>query len=353
MHDVFILMQAQGGNFYLPPQASSVSGAVDFGINLLLVISAIFFALIVGLMVFFVWKYRRKEGDYPDPHAVHHHTGLELVWSIIPSILLVVIFGVTYDGYSKIHTVPEKAMEIKVSARQFDWQFEYEGGTVSKTLKVPVGQKIKLVMRSSDVLHALFIPAFRIKHDVVPGRFHELSFEATVEGTYILYCAEYCGASHSKMITQVEVMSAVAFDKWKNADRFDVAKLSEQQWKDYRKGKTGSLKKKWPTMKIPTLAQYGRTMFDRHGCGTCHTTTAQKMVGPGLAGLWGKKQKLVDGREVTIDEPYLIRSIKDPSADIPAGYPKPSQMEAILARPDKVTPRQTIAIIEYIKTLKK
>ena len=243
--------------------------------------------------------------------------------------------------------------EITVHARQFDFQFECQGGLLSKTLKVPVDQPVKLIMRSSDVLHALYVPAFRIKQDIVPGRYTIISFKATVLGTFPLYCAELCGPSHSQMTTVVEVVTYAEFEKWLKMDRFRLNKLSEPEWQAYRKGDVAALRKRWPQLRIPTMAGHGRELFDLHGCGTCHTTTTRKLVGPGLAGLFGSTRKLIDGRTATVDEAYLRRALTEPSADIPVGYAKPSQMDALLTRPDKPTPREIVALIAYLKTLKK
>ncbi len=207
------LAQSQGGSFWLPPPQSTTAGAVDDAFYFLLAISTFFFVLIVVLMAVFVVVYRRRPGVEAPGNASHNNL-LEFTWTAIPVGIVIVIFYMGFTGYMDMRIAPRDAYEIHVTGQKWKWTFTYPNGFVSDELHVPVERPVRLVMSSEDVIHSLFIPAFRVKMDVVPGRYTETWFHAREPGTYGLYCSEYCGTSHSDMLTDVVVHKPGEFDKW-------------------------------------------------------------------------------------------------------------------------------------------
>lgn len=177
-----------------------------------LIVSVFFLALNTFLMLYFVYKYNRKR--YPKGKNVHGHVGLEITWTTIPTILVLILFWFGWQGYMEEANVPEGAMPISVTAQMWKWSFQYENGRNTDTLYVPVNTPIKLTMHSNDVNHAFFIPAFRIKKDVYPNRQRITWFEAKKTGRYPIACAEYCGLNHSHMYSRIVVLDQKEFDKW-------------------------------------------------------------------------------------------------------------------------------------------
>ncbi len=298
--------------------ASTIATKVDSAFLFILVICVLMLLLITFLMVFFVIKYRRDKN--PIPTNIEGNFLLEVVWTVVPTILVIAMFYYGWIGYREMETIPEDAMPVKVTAQMWSWSFEYENGTRSDELVVPINQPVKLELFSRDVLHSLFVPAFRIKKDVVPGIRTTLWFTGDEEGTYDLLCTEYCGLRHSDMLSRVVVMSQDAFASW-------------------MAGKTAH----------EAAEPAGRQLLESQGCLGCHSLDGSRIVGPTLKGIFGRKGRvLTDGaeRDVVADEDYLRRSIVKPNADVVVGYPPimPSQ-EGILSD------EQIDAIIEYLKTL--
>ena len=209
-------------SFFFPVQNSTFAPTVDALFYLIFWISTFFFVLIMGLMVFFMIKYRRIDGVEPE-QSPGHNTTLELSWSILPALIVLVIFGWGFAGYVDMRTPPEDSYEINVTASMWSWQFRYPTGAISDKLHIPVNTPVKVIMQSKDVLHSLFVPAFRVKQDVVPGRYTGLWFEAKNPGVFDLFCAEYCGKKHSDMITKVVVHNTDPNSTDLNADpNFDT-----------------------------------------------------------------------------------------------------------------------------------
>jgi len=307
-------------SFWLPEGASTFVNEVDWIFHFINYINYFFFFLVVGLMVYFVVKYRQR-GREVYARGPSHNTALELGWTILPTIIVVFIFLFGFRGYVSLRTVPENAYQIDVTAQQWSWQFKYPNGATSPDLYVPAGKPVKLVMRSQDVLHSLYIPAFRVKQDVVPGRYTTMWFQADVptEGDkfHRLFCTEFCGKDHSRMNQKVFVLNETDFDGW-------VAK--QGRWLD----------------EIPEEERYakaGPKLFAR--CASCHTLDGKPGTGPswgdydGTGNIWarsqpGSKHKFTDGK--TIDdvvgngkqyetpESYLRASILNPNEHIVAGF---------------------------------
>ena len=321
-----------GGGFWFPESASTTAPDVDFAFDFITGISIFFFVLIVGVMVYFVFKYRRR-GHVPSMESPTHNTPLEITWTAIPMILVILIFYIGLKGYVNITTPPENAYEIEAVGQQWFWSFNYpNGATDINTLHVPVGRPVKINLRANDVLHALSIPAFRVKMDAVPGRHTELWFEATREGEFALYCGEYCGTQHSQMVGKVIVYNQFAFE----------AKIDElANWLD----------------KVPeeNLHRAGAILYNR--CTSCHTTDGSALIGPSFLETHelfksGGTRKLADGSAVTVNEDYLRSSIRKPIDQIatnPQGEAYPRSMTPTIA--DQLGTRGVEAMIQMIMRL--
>ena len=274
-----------------PPQASTFAAQVDGLYAFLVVVSVVFGGLIVCLLVYFAVKYRRRT-ELEQPVRIHGDVRLELLWTLIPLALTMTMFAWGASLYVTMSSPPEAALEIHVVGKQWMWKFQHpEGPREINELHVPVGQPVQLVMTSEDVIHSVYVPAFRIKMDAVPGRYTTLWFEATKTGTFHLFCAEYCGTSHAGMIGRVVVMSPAEYAQWLSG------------------GVPGE-----------TPVQMGERLFQQLGCHTCHRAESGGQ-GPTLVGVFGQPVRLQSGEETVVDEAYLRESILRPNAKIVAGYP--------------------------------
>jgi cytochrome c oxidase subunit II len=273
-----------------PEQASTMASRVDALFFFLVAVSVFFVALIFLAILVFAVKYRRHaEDERPEP--IEGKLWLEVAWSVIPFGLTMVMFVWGAIIFFDIYNPPEDALEISIVGRQWMWKAQHPTGQSEiNELHVPVGQPVKLMMTSEDVIHDFYLPAFRIKQDVLPGRYTSVWFEASKAGVYQLFCAEYCGTQHSGMIGRVVVLEPAEFEKWLSG------------------GATGM-----------SMVDQGASLFKRFGCETCHRAGGTQQ-GPTLAGLFGKIVKLQGGKTVTADEDYIRESILDPRAKIVDGY---------------------------------
>lgn len=279
--------------FYMPPQASTSAAHIDWIFDLILWISIFFFVLIVVLMVLFVMKYRVQDPNAEGPR-IYHNTPLEITWTAIPLGLVIVIFWLGFKGYMDLAIPPANAYEIQVTGQKWKWLFTYPNGYVDERLHVPSDRPVSLLMTSTDVIHSMYIPAFRAKMDVMPGRYTKIWFDATEPGAYPLFCAEYCGTSHSAMITEVQVHAPGEFEIW----------LQEAS--------------NWIATMPPEEA--GEKLYSMRGCQQCHSSTGAAGIGPTLAGLFGKERVFTDGAKATADENYIRESILQPQAHVVAGF---------------------------------
>ncbi len=280
-------MQGQG-TFNLPPAASTIAPAYDSLFYFIYWLSVFFFVVITVATIAFVIKYRRKKGEaFKLTTGFCHNTPLELVWSVIPTLLIFVIFIWGFQMFMRYWVIPGNAMEVRVTAQQWNWNFKYPEGASREILVVPKGRPVKLLMQSVDVLHSLFIPDFRVKMDIVPNRYTSLWFQADQEGEYDLYCTEYCGQKHSRMTTRVSVRSESEYRKW----------LEEN-----------------------SVTPTGDVLYKRYGCNTCHSLDGGTGNGPTFKNLFGSTEKMSDGTMVEVDDNYLRESILDPKAKIVDGF---------------------------------
>lgn len=308
------------GSFWMPPRASTTAAGVDFVFDYLLAISTFFFMLIIVLMVVFVIIFRRRPNVEPG-EAPSHSTPLEVMWTLIPVGLVVSVFYFGLTAFLNMKTPPRNVYEIRVTGQKWSWSFTYPNGTTSPILHVPVNRAVLLTMTSEDVIHSLFIPAFRVKMDVVPGRYTQTWFQAVTPGEYDLYCSEYCGTGHSDMLSKVVVHPPGGFEKW----------LEE----------SANVLKRLPPVEA------GRELFVRNGCTACHTTDGTVKVGPSLKGIYGQTHTFSNAPPTRVDDNYIRESILDPMAKIREGYQ--GVMPTFKGR---LKDNEITAIIAYIKSLK-
>jgi cytochrome c oxidase subunit II len=279
-----------------------------------------------AVMIYFVIRYSRKRN--PVAEDVRENLPLEIIWTVVPTILVLAIFFVGLKGFQYMRTVPPGAMPVKVMARQWSWTFTYENGKEDSVLRVPVRKPVKLLITSADVLHSLFIPAYRIKEDCVPGMDTYLWFLPDELGSYDLFCTEYCGVGHHEMITKVEVMPEKEFTAWYEA-RAEAAEEKAEK----KKGKPAP----------------GASLLEVKGCLACHTTDGTPKIGPTFKGLLGKKEVVIRNgkeREIVVDESFIRQTLLEPELDRVKGFPPimPSQKGLL-------TDEQIEEIVEYLKTL--
>lgn len=309
--------QALFADFQLfPEQASTMAGRVDALFFFVTGVTVFFTSLIAVVILCFAIRYRRRtERELPQP--IHGSTALEIFWSVVPLAIVMVIFFWGTSVYFAMARPPADAMEIYVVGKQWMWKLQHpDGQREINELHVPVGRSVKLIMTSEDVIHAFFIPEFRVKADVVPGRYSNIWFEATKPGRYNLFCAEYCGTGHSKMIGSVHAMEPAAYEEWLNSRA------------------EGS----------PALE--GRKLFLKLQCVTCHSATAQARA-PILEDLYRRSVQLKDGRSTIADENYLRESILSPGTKVVAGF------EYIMPTfQGQVTEEQVLQLIAFIKSLR-
>lgn len=319
------LLAVVDGSFAFQPQASSFAAGVDFLFYAITAISAVFFVLIVAILLYFVMKYRRRPGVEVIP-SPHHNTALEVAWSVLPAGILVYIFGAGFLGWLDMKSAPENAYEINVEAKSWNWSFTYPKaeGLQIDSLHVPLDESIKLNMMSTDVIHSLYVPAFRVKQDLVPGRNTTTWFKATRAGEYRLYCTEYCGQKHSLMAADVVVHEPGTFEIWAQEE---IDKLND----------------------LPPI-ELGALMYKRQGCIQCHSIdgSTEGKAGPSFYQTYGTEQKLATGEVVKVDDAYIRESILEPMAKVRAGY-----NPVMPSYKGKMKERQLLGVIEYIKSLKK
>ncbi|HEY3321891.1 MAG TPA: cytochrome c oxidase subunit II [Planctomycetota bacterium] len=324
-----LLAESHGG-FWFQREASAQAAQVDWLFYLVLYVSAFFFALIVILMLVFVVKYRRREGVDQAPGPTHN-IGLEMVWMGIPIALVLFMFYQGFTTFIDLRIPPAGAMEIKVTGKQWFWWYAYpQNGYESlpsadgspAELHVPPNEPIKLILQSDDVIHGFFIPAFRVKQDVVPGRYNTMWFTATQPGDYVIFCSVYCGQKHSEMRSVCIVHPSRAdFDAWlKTAKEKTQASL--------------------------TPAERGKRLYvGKGGCIQCHSLDGTTKTGPTFKDLYGHSVTLADGSKVPADENYLRESILVPGAKIVAGFR--NEMPVFQGR---LSDKEIDALIEFIKT---
>ncbi|MGA7854334.1 MAG: cytochrome c oxidase subunit II [Candidatus Acidiferrales bacterium] len=299
-----------------PTAASSIAEGVDHLYFFLTVITLFFTILIFGTIFFFMIKYRRRSPDEIPPDT-KEHLGLELTWTIIPTLITVFIFVWASSLYFENSRPPEAATEIFVVGKQWMWHIQHpEGVREINELHVPVNVPISITLTSDDVIHDFYIPAFRVKKDAVPGRYTSLWFQATKIGTYHIFCGQYCGADHAEMIGWVYVMSDSDYAAWLSG---------------------GS--------KNESMAQTGERLFTQLGCVTCHVAEGTGR-GPSLVGLYGKPEKLRSGDMKVVDETLIRQAIVNPNSILLPNYPP-----IMPTFQGQINEEQVLQLIAYVKSL--
>ena len=312
----------------MPIEASAQAIPIDWMWNLILIVMSFFFSLIVVPMIYSLFVFRRKRGETGDGAHFEGNTTLELLWSSIPLVIVVAFSVIGARNLSQTLSRDPNAMVIKVTGIQWSWRFEYPAdpetgiSVVSSELHLPVGKQVLLRMTSSDVIHSFWVPEFRVKQDLVPGRFTELVITPTRKGDYKVRCAELCGTSHAYMEKPVLVTSQGDYETWL-AGELETAKTA-----------------------AATPEGMGQLLVSQNGCGACHSITGAAGLGPTWLGLFGFPVELSDGSSVTADEAYITESIQNPQAKIVKGFESQKMVQY------SFTNDEIAAIVAYIKTIR-
>jgi cytochrome c oxidase subunit 2 len=301
---------------FFPQQASAQAGQVDAVFFFMVAVAGFFSVLIATLVVVFAVKFRRRHADEIG-EAIHGSLALEMLWTVIPFGIAMMMFGWGAKVFFDVYRPPVNAMEIYVVGKQWMWKVQHmDGQREINELHVPIGRPVKLIMGSEDVIHSFFIPAFRVKADVIPGRYNNLWFTATRPGSYHLFCAEYCGTRHSGMIGSIVAMEPADFQDWLSANR---------------------------TEDSPVAA--GRKLYQDLACSTCHRADTPER-GPVLTNLFGRTVQLQGGGSVVADEAYIRESIVNPRAKIVAGFqPTMPTFQGLM------TEEQLLQLVAYLHSL--
>jgi len=299
--------------------ASNFVEGVDLSFAIILGASLFFLVSITIVMIYFVIKYRKSKN--PKATNIHGNHKLEIIWTVIPTILVLVMFYFGWMGYKPMREVPDDAIPIKVYGQMWSWSYEYENGKVSDKLVVPLDKAVRLDLFSRDVIHSFYIPAFRIKEDVVPGGNNYMWFIAQEEGTYDVFCAEYCGDRHAYMLSKVVVVPETEYMAWLE------------------------------TSDVPEGEHPGLTLLKRNACISCHSLDGSKLVGPTFKGIYGRNETVLEGDkeyEITVDDGYITKSIYEPNMQLVKGF-NPGLM---ISYKEQVNEDDLKQIVEYLKTLK-
>jgi cytochrome c oxidase subunit 2 len=312
----------------MPVAAAAQAGPIDWLLDLQFKAIAFFFALIIVPMVYSLVVFRRRKGETDDGEHIEGNTTLEIVWTFIPLVLVIGLGYIGADNLAQIKRVDPQAVEIKVVGFQWNWRFEYPQGFVSNTLYLPVDKQVVLKMESSDVLHSFWVPEFRVKHDLVPGRVEEYRITPTLIGDYKVRCAEICGTSHAYMESPIKVVSQADYDAWVSEQAVIAAEQAALAAANPDAGR-------------------GEKLYNESGCKACHSLDGAKGIGPSWKGLFGSQVPLADGSSVLADEEYITESIRNPSTKVHQGF-SPNAMPSFAYLNDG----QIADLIEFIKTLK-
>lgn len=310
-----------GAGFWLPEQAAEAAPMVDNLFYYIYYVSVFFFLLIIVLMTIFIFLYRKPLGGKAEGKTTHN-TVLEILWSGIPLALCIVMFYYGFIGYLDLNTPMGNSYEIKVNAKTWVWNFTYPNGYDDSVLHVPSDRPTKLVMTSSDVIHSFFVPVFRVKRDVVPGRYNYVWFQPTRKGTFDVLCTEYCGKGHSEMITKVVVENPDDFQSY-------LASLAK------------------PNLAIPQ-AERGKILWQKKGCYQCHSLDGAPNTGPSWKDMFGlTNHEMNGGQKLTVDENYVRESILNPTFRIVKGY----EGRNMPSYQGQITDWQIDDLLAFMKTL--
>ncbi len=304
---------------WMPVAASDYAKEVDW-INLMITTAAaVCIFAVTAAMLFFAWIYRRRAEREQSAYITHNYT-LELLWTAIPTVVVIAVFYFGTKSYVAARTPVKNALEVQVTGYQWGWDFLYTTGKKSTNeLVVPVNTPVRLVLKSRDVNHSFFVPALRLKEDVLAGAYHYLWFTATRIGEYPVFCTEYCGLSHAYMQGKLRVVSQADYASFSQIEQIHEKPVHEA----------------------------GQQLFAAKGCMACHSVDGTPRVGPTLKAIFGREEKLVDGSKIVVDENYLAESLKQPNAKIAEGFPA-NMMPSFEGQ---LSEQELEALIAYLKTL--
>jgi cytochrome c oxidase subunit 2 len=320
---------------FLPEQASDYARRVDhlhfFVITTTMIAAA---GVFLTALAFYV-KYRRRSDNDPTPRVVPRPFH-EVLFVSVPLSFFLLWFAIGFPQFVELSRPPQGAMDVYVQGKKWMWKFAYPGGPSSlDALRVPAGRPVRLLITSRDVIHSFFVPQLRVKQDALPGRYTQTWFTATKPGRYEIFCAEYCGMGHSSMLGELVVMPAAEFDEWIATQRRGLAQAADSSPVPGEGLRAGS-----------SLVDEGRRLAAEQGCLKCHSVDGTRHIGPTWLQLYGRNERLANGKVVVADDGYLTKSMMDPGADIVAGY-----QNVMPTYQGRLAPPEIAAIVEYIKSL--
>jgi cytochrome c oxidase subunit II len=321
---------------FLPEQASTFAQKVD-SLHFFVVSVTMLMSLGVGTTaVFFFFRYRRRMEHQTTDYVVPSHK-TEALFISVPLVFFLTWFAIGLRDYVHMNQPPKDAMDVYVMGKQWMWKFAYpEGPNGVNVLHVPANRPVRLLMTSRDVIHSFFVPAFRIKKDVLPGRYTQVWFEATKPGTYQVLCTEYCGLSHSKMLAEVVVLAPEAFEDW-----------VKEQRKGSLQNRQDALADVSLVEPAARMVEQGQSLVGTQGCLKCHSVDGTPHIGPTFRGLYDREESLQDGNKIRVDEAYITQSMMDPGAHLVTGFGN-----VMPSYQGKLHGAESAAIVEYIKTLR-
>ncbi len=320
MLKALLISSLAGAQSFMPPQATEISAQVDNLYAFLLLSSAIACFILIGGMIYFALKYRRKT-DHDKTAYLTHNTFLEFLWSFIPLVIFLGVFAWGWYIYHDMRAAPKDALEIHVVGKQWAWEAQYKSGVQASEIRVPVNRDVKLILSSNDVIHSFFVPSFRIKQDAVPGRYTSLWFRAEKLGEFQVFCTEFCGTQHSEMLTKIHVLPQQEYDQW----------LEEEA-----------------NVRFLPMAERGAKLFNVKGCVGCHNAEVEgTKVGPSLFRKFNTQETMADGSQVLVDENYIRESILNPNIKKVKGF-EAANMNSYQGLLSEV---ELTALVEYIKSV--
>ena len=320
---------------FLPEGASTFADRVDLLHLFIISVTMVSAVGITAVALLFFVRYRRKSEDQLTEES-HPPLAVEALFVLVPLVLFLLWFAISFRDFVWMRSPPQNATDVYVMGKQWMWKFTYpEGPNSISTLRVPAHRPVRLLLTSRDVIHSFFVPEFRVKADVLPGRYNEIWFEATKTGKYQIFCTEYCGLDHSLMRGEVIVMEPEEYDRWLADQKRGNSKLQDGTPVAGETVPAGS-----------SMREQGAQAATELGCFKCHSVNGERHIGPSWQGLYGRRTELSSGHALVADEAYLTRSMMDPQSEIVAGY-----QPVMPSFQGRMNAAQTAAIVEYIKTL--